>query len=102
MQDLQIMKKRFPMFFSRNTVFTGMLLSLVSVFSFSLLSISFSLTFATSPAFDESLIPDKEIINQKNDFIQTQGNGSSHLGSGYADILAVNYVSDGKTLNATF
>jgi hypothetical protein len=39
--------------------------------------------------------------NQKNDWVQTYGNDSTHLKSGYANILAVDYRSDGKTLNAT-
>ena len=34
----------------------------------------FHKAFAASPAFDEVLIPDKEISNQKNDLVQTYGN----------------------------
>jgi hypothetical protein len=70
-----------------------------------LLSISYSLfhnAFAASPAFDQVLIPDKEIGNQSNDWIQTYGNDSTHLRSDYANILAVEYSSDGKTLDTTF
>jgi hypothetical protein len=52
--------------------------------------------FAASPAFDEVLITDKRPI-----WIQTHGNDSTHLKSDYANILAVDYVSDGKSLNAT-
>jgi len=70
--------------------------------SFIILFTLYSQAFAVSPSFDESLISDKEIINQKNDFIQTYGNASTQLGSDYANILAVNYVSDGKNLNTTF
>ena len=95
------MKKRFPVFFSFDIVFTGVLLSLVLVLSFNI-SYTFSQTFAVSPAFDESLISDKEISNQRSDLIQTYGNASTHLGSDYANLLAVNYFSDGKTLNTTF
>ncbi len=102
MQDLQIMKKHFLVFFSFNIVFTGVLLSLVLVLSYNIFSTLFSQTFAVSPAFDESLISDNEISNQRSDFIQTYGNASTHLGSDYTNILAVNYVSDGKTLNTTF
>ena len=40
--------------------------------------------------------------NQKNDWVQTYGNDSTHLKSDYANILAVDYLSDGKTLDATF
>jgi len=39
--------------------------------------------------------------NQKNDWVQTYGNDSSHLKSDYANIVAVDYFSDGKTLDAT-
>jgi hypothetical protein len=70
-----------------------------------LLSISNSLfqkAFAASPAFDQVLIPDKEIGNQSNDWVQTYGNDSTHLRSDYANILAVDYHSDGKTLDTTF
>jgi len=48
------------------------------------------------------MIPDAPISNQKNDWVQTYGNDSTHLKSGYANILAVDYDSDGKTLDATF
>jgi hypothetical protein len=58
--------------------------------------------FSISPAFDEVLIPDKKISNQKNDWVQTYGNDTTHLRSDYADILAVGYSSDGKTLDTTF
>jgi hypothetical protein len=62
----------------------------------------FHKAFAASPAFDEVLIPDKKISNQKNDWVQTYGNDTTHLRSDYADILAVGYSSDGKTLDTTF
>jgi len=61
----------------------------------------YSQAFAVSPSFDESLISDEEINNHKSDFIQTYGNASTHLVCDYANILAVNYVSDGKNLNTT-
>ena len=57
--------------------------------------------FAESPAFDQNFIPDEQMSNQKNDWVQTYGNDSTHLRSGYANILSVDYLSDGKTLNAT-
>jgi len=75
------------------------------IFMLSLLLISSSLfhkAFAASPAFDQVLIPDKEISNQKSDWVQTYGNDSTHLKSDYANILAVDYTSDGKTLDTTF
>jgi hypothetical protein len=86
---------------SQNYVF----LTFTSIFMLSLILIPNSLfqkAFAASPAFDQVLIPDKEICNQKNDWIQAYGNDSTHLRSDYANILAVDYVSDGKTLDATF
>src|SRR5690349_18902666 len=58
--------------------------------------------FATSPMFDQVLIHDKKTSNQKNDWVQIYGNDSAHLRSDYADLLAVDYVSDGKTLDITF
>ncbi len=75
------------------------------IFMLSLLLISSSLfhkAFAASPAFDQVLIPDKEISNQKSDWVQTYGNDSTRLKSDYANILAVDYTSDGKTLDTTF
>jgi hypothetical protein len=58
--------------------------------------------FAASPAFDQLLINDKKISNQKNDWVQTYGNDSANLRSDHADLLAVDYLSDGKTLDITF
>ena len=102
MQVFQTMKKRFLILISSVTVFKDVLLSSVFCMSFIILFTLYSQAFAVSPSFDESLISDKEIINQKSDFIQTYGNASTQLGSDYANILAVNYVSDGKNLNTTF
>jgi hypothetical protein len=75
------------------------------IFMLLLLLIPYSLfhkTFAESSAFDQVLIQDKEIGKQRNDWVQTYGNDSSHLKSDYANILAVDYASDGKTLDTTF
>jgi hypothetical protein len=102
LQVFQIMKERFLILISSVTVFKDVLLPSVLCMSFIILFTLYSQAFAVSPSFDESLISDKEIINQKSDFIQTYGNASTHLGSNYANILAVNYVSDGKNLNTTF
>ena len=69
------------------------------------LLISYSLfhkAFAASPAFDQVLISDKEISNQKNDWVPTYGNDSTHLRSDYTNLLAVDYHSDGKTLDTIF
>lgn len=57
--------------------------------------------FAASPAFDQVFITDEQMRDKPNDWVQTYGNDSTHLKSDYANILAVDYVSDGKTLNAT-
>jgi hypothetical protein len=57
--------------------------------------------FAASPAFDQIFITDEELGNKRTDWVQTYGNDSTHLRSDYANILAVDYLSDGKTLNAT-
>jgi len=75
------------------------------IFMLLLLLISYSLfhkAYAASPAFDQVLISDKEISNQKNDWVQTYGNDSTHLRSDYTNLLAVDYYSDGKTLDTTF
>ena len=80
------------------------LIGIVFISLLLLLLISDSLihkVFASSPAFDEVLISDRDIHNQKNDWVQTYGNNSNHLKSDYANILAVTYSSDGKTLDAT-
>jgi hypothetical protein len=58
--------------------------------------------FAVSPAFDQVLIADKELGNHISRWIQTFGNDSSQLKSDYANILGVEYFSDGKTLDTTF
>ncbi len=51
----------------------------------------------TSPSFEL-----QELINENHNWSQTYGNSESHLRSNYTDIKAVDYISDGKTLNATF
>jgi hypothetical protein len=58
--------------------------------------------FAASPSFDQRLIPDEHPSNQKNDWVQTYGNDGTNLRSDHADLLAVHYLSDGKTLDITF
>ena len=96
------MKKQFPIFFSFDIVFTGILLSSVFFLSFFIPLALFSQAFAASPAFDQVLIYDKEISNQKNDWVQTSDNDSANLRSDPVDLLAVDYHSDGKTLDITF
>jgi len=55
--------------------------------------------FAASPAFDQIFITDAQV--GKNDWVQTYGKNDANLKSSYADILAVDNHSDGKTLDAT-
>ncbi len=92
--DLQSQKYSFIAFASVSIIFV-LLLILNPCFPF-------HETFAASPVFDQVLIYDKKISNQKNDWVQTYGNDSANLGSDPADLLAVDYFSDGKTLDITF
>jgi hypothetical protein len=94
---LQSQKYSFLAFASIDIIFM-LLLLLVVLISYSL----FHKAFAASPVFDQVLISDKEISNQRNDWVQTYGNDSTHLRSDYTNLLAVDYHSDGKTLDTTF
>jgi hypothetical protein len=72
----------------------------IIIFMLLLLLISNSLfhkAFAASPAFDQVFFEDKERFH----WVQTYGKSDANLKSSYADILAVDYHSDGKTLDAT-
>jgi hypothetical protein len=51
---------------------------------------------ASSSAFEL-----QEITNENRRWVQTYGNNDENLKSNYTDILAVNYISDGKNLNVT-
>src|SRR5205823_9602073 len=42
------------------------------------------------------------MINENHHWVQTYGNNDAHLKSNYTNILAVDYLSDGKTLDTTF
>lgn len=55
-----------------------------------------SQAFALSPAF-----PSQEITDDQNDWINMTNKGPSLKGDRSADILAADYFSDGKILNAT-
>jgi hypothetical protein len=44
----------------------------------------------------------QELTNENHHWVQTYGKSDEHLKSSYTDILAVDYFSDGKTLNSTF
>ena len=52
---------------------------------------------AESPSFEL-----QELTNENRNWVQTYGTSDANLKSNYTDILAVNYISDGKTLNTTF
>lgn len=52
---------------------------------------------APSPSFEL-----QQLINENHHWVQTYGNSTAQLKSNYTDILAVDYVSNGKNLNATF
>ncbi len=92
--DLQSQKYSFIAFASVSIIFV--LLSILNPCS------PFHEAFAAPPAFDQVLIYDKNISNQNNDWVQTYGNDSANLRSDPADLLAVDYFSDGKTLDTTF
>ncbi len=55
-----------------------------------------NISMAQSPSFGL-----QELINENRNWVQTYGNSDAHLKSSYTDILAVNYISDGQTLNTT-
>ena len=52
---------------------------------------------ALSPSFGL-----QEITNENSQWIQTYGNNDKYLKSNFTDILAVNYLSDGNSLNTTY
>jgi len=80
--------------FSAFTSFSIIILLLLLLFIF---SSPFHKTFAASSAFEL-----QALSGQGNDWVQTYGNDSTHLKSDYANILETDYLSDGKTLKATF
>jgi len=93
LRDLQSQKYSFIVFASVSIIFVLSILNPCS---------PFYEAFAAPPAFDQVLIYDKKIGNQSNDWVQTYGNDSANLMSDPADLLAVDYFSDGKTLDTTF
>jgi len=92
--DLQLQKYSFIAFSSVSIIFA----LLLTVNSYS----PFHEVLAAAPVFDQVLIHDKKISSQKNDWVHTYGNDSANLRSDHADLLAVDYHSDGKTLDITF
>lgn len=57
----------------------------------------FHKALGVSPSFEP-----QELVNENHHWVQAYGNSELHLRSNYTDILAVDYLSDGKTLNVTF
>lgn len=90
-QNLQSIKKTFSIFGSCSFTIVILFLSFISI-----PCIYFSTSFAVSPAFDPQAFSD-----QRNDWIQIFGNDSTNLKSDHGDLLEVDYLSDGKTLEAT-
>ena len=82
--------------FSAFTSFSIIILLLLLLLLF-ISSSPFHKTFAASSSFELQALSD-----QGNDWVQTYGNDSTHLKSDYANILETDYLSDGKTLKATF
>ena len=91
-------QKNIPLALTSIHIIFILLFLLILLISFFL----FNKAFAASPAFDQNFITDDKISNQRNDWVQTFGNDSSHLRSDYTNLLAVDYLSDGKTLDTTF
>ena len=85
-------------------IYYGAILAAVLVVWISLLSVYPPLmqAFAGLPVFDQNFITDEQISNQRNDWVQTYGNDSTHLRSDYTNLMAVDYFSNGTTLDTTF
>ena len=64
---------------------------------FFLLNPLYKETIALSPSFDL-----QEITDEGQQWVQTYGNSDKYLKSNFTDIVAVNYLSDGKILNTTY
>ena len=62
--------------------------------------------FSLDPFYEEAVASSsafelQEITNENRQWVQINGNNDDNLKSNYTDILAVNYISDGKYLNVT-
>jgi hypothetical protein len=62
--------------------------------------------FSLDPFYEEAAASSsafelQEITNENRQWVQTYGNNDDNLKSNYTDVLAVNYMSDGKNLNVT-
>ena len=72
--------------------------TIVSVFLLVIIILDpFQKAIASSPSFKL-----QQLINENHRWVQTYGKSAAHLKSNYTDILVVDYISNGKTLNATF
>ncbi|MGA7977829.1 MAG: hypothetical protein WB975_11370 [Nitrososphaeraceae archaeon] len=92
--DLQS-QKYIPLALTSIDIIFILLILLISCFLF-------NKALAASPAFDQNFITDENTSDQRSDWVQTYGNDSSHLRSDYTNLLAVDYLSDGKNLDTTF
>ena len=92
--DLQS-QKYIPLALTSIDIIFILLILLISCFLF-------NKALAPSPAFDQNFITDENTSDQRSDWVQTYGNDSSHLRSDYTNLLAVDYLSDGKNLDTTF
>jgi len=81
----------------KNDIFKPIIVTIIPLLLLLLILNPFHKAIALSPAFEL-----QELINENRHWVQTYGNSDANLKSNYTDILAVNYISDGKTLNATF
>ncbi len=72
------------------------LIGIITIILLTLLSFNKTLA-ASSPSFGI-----QQITDERNKWVQTYGNDSTHLKSGYTSIPSVDYLSDGKILNATY
>jgi hypothetical protein len=79
----------------RNDIFINSVI--VIIIPLLLILSPFHKTMALSPSFEL-----QEMVNKNHHWVQTYGNSDTHLKSNYTDIQSVEYISDGKTLNATF
>jgi hypothetical protein len=81
----------------KSDIFTNSIIVIIIPLLLLLISNPLHKTMGLSPSFEL-----QEMINENHHWVQTYGNSDAHLKSSYTDILAVDYISDGKTLNATF
>ena len=79
-------------------MFNNLLITtMISLFLLLIILDPFHKAIASSPSFEL-----RQLINENHRWVQTYGKSAAHLKSNYTDIQAVDYVSNGKTLNATF